>query len=115
MADDRTGALAWFNDASVSIAQKVAALSGSSPDLPASVADVLDQLDRWWKRWEGNAKRDALMEHRGEELASEYRPIVMDANEDSDRPPIVVAAVDREGRFRLPAVVAVYLELKSHH
>lgn len=49
MTDDPRDALAWFNDASVSIAQKVAALSGPSPDLPASVAGVLDQLDGWWE------------------------------------------------------------------
>jgi hypothetical protein len=113
-------ALAWFNDASRSSAQKATALRNR--DVPASVIDVLGQLDRWWKRWEGKTFRDdktfrdALIEQRAEELGAEYEQIVLDANEDDPRkpPPIVAIVTDQTtGRFRLPPILAVYLELKA--
>jgi len=55
MSEGKRGeALEWFNDARVSIAGKVAAIRQFHSEVSDSVFDVLDQLDRWWNRWEGS-------------------------------------------------------------
>jgi hypothetical protein len=119
MSEGKRGeALEWFNDARVSIAGKVAAIRQFHSEVSDSVFDVLDQLDRWWNRWEGSVIREHLCDHRGEDLSADYGSIVIDANDDPPRKPPPIVAVTRvhgdpAGRFRLPAVLAVYLELKA--
>ena len=76
MVDDHRDALAWFNDASKSIAQKVAALTNADPDVPAPVFDVLNQLDQWWEDNGDDPKRDALLERRREELGPDDRQLI---------------------------------------
>jgi hypothetical protein len=108
----RDEALAWFNDATVSIADKVAVLHGPRADLPNGVTDVLDQLDRWWGRRSRQEREELMIRRRGDELDAEYQQMVTDANEGS--PAIVAIVADHPGgRFRLPTMLAVYLELKD--
>ena len=82
-----------------------------------SLADELDdrrlQLDQWWQR-RSPEERAALIQHRAEEFGDDYRQLIMDANPDPREPAIVAIVADnRTGRFRLPPLLTVFLELKA--
>jgi hypothetical protein len=117
MTDDRREAFAWFNDASVTIAQKVAALSGPRLDLPASVADVFDQLDGWWEALTSE-QQAYLIKYRAGELDEDYADTVQAASADPANDPnglvvVVVRDLKNNNRFRLPPMVDVYVEMKA--
>jgi hypothetical protein len=118
MTDDRGEALAWFNDASVSITQKVAALSGPGRDLPASVAGILDQLDLWWEDLTSE-QQAYLIKYRAGELDGDYADTVQAASStDPANGPnglvvVVVRDLKNNNRFKLPPMVDVYVEMKA--
>jgi hypothetical protein len=82
------------------------------------LADTLDakhkQLDKWWRRWQRHAPERcaSLIQRRGDELGEDdYQHMIMDVG-----PPIGVITgdhLDQTGRFWLPPLLAVFLELKA--
>jgi hypothetical protein len=76
--------------------------------------EVRAQLDRWWQR-RSPEEPAVLIEHRREEFGREFWEMVMDAEPlEPNQPPIVAVVSDnRTGRFRLPSILAEYVELKA--
>ena len=83
-------------------------------ELTAQLDDVRGRFDDWWDR-RSDEERAALIEHRAEELSADWRPMIMAANEhplERNKPPIFVLADNRNGRFRVPPMLEVYLDSK---
>lgn len=76
--------------------------------------EQIAQLDRWWQRLKAD-ERAELIEHRHDELSANLWQTVMNAEPlEPDRPPMIAVVSDtRTGRFRLPPVLAEYVELKA--
>lgn len=70
-----------------------------------------EQLERWWDQL-ADHDRAYLVEHRTDELPGGYAPLVRRAQHD---PVLIVCIVsdNRTGRFRLPLMVDVFVELQA--
>src|SRR5262249_7118905 len=86
------------------------------PSLARALHDIRRQFDQWWER-RTEDERATLIENRNGELSADYREIVRAANDDPlehDKPPVfAIVADNRTGRFRMPSILATYLELKA--
>ncbi|ORV90672.1 hypothetical protein AWC11_12070 [Mycobacterium interjectum] len=84
------------------------------PAEAARIADQRDQLEWWWSHID-DADQAYLVEHRSEELPKEYASVVTSAGSTGSNPALVVVMVadNRTGRFRLPLMVDVFVELKA--
>jgi len=75
------------------------------------------QLDQWWSALT-EGERSYIVENRAGELAREYGDLVQRANRDpvADGPDaylVVLLSDNKTGRFRLPTMIRVYVEMKA--
>lgn len=90
--------------------------TGTGFRLSASLAERLDHIDSHLEEWWTNLDpedQDHLIEHRVEELDAEYAELVLAAGDGKPEGLIVAIVRDSAGRFRLPGMVAVFVEMKA--
>lgn len=89
---------------------------GTGFRLTPSLAEKLDQIDgaleEWWADLEPE-DRDHLIEHRAADLDADYAQLVLAAGDGQPGGLVVEIARDSAGRFRLPAMVDVFVEAKA--
>jgi hypothetical protein len=85
-----------------------------TPEASRKLNAQRDQLDWWWSRVEP-ADQAYLVAHRAEELSGEYADLVMNASSTAEHAALVVVMVrdNRTGRFRLPHMMDVFVELQA--
>lgn len=76
--------------------------------------EQISQLDRWWQRLKAD-ERAELIEHRHDELSADLWQTVMNAEPlETGQPPMIAVVSDtRTGRFRLPLILAEFVELRT--
>lgn len=85
-------------------------LHGELPDRREVIREL---LDHWWSTLDSEVK-DHLVGNRNGEVDGHYKGAVMCAGD--GRPDGLIVAVvqdDKTGRFRLPALVDVYVEMRA--
>jgi hypothetical protein len=84
-----------------------------SPSLAGQLDHIEGYLDEWWTGLDPE-DQDHLIEHRAEQLAAEYAPVVLAAGDGKPEGLIVAVVRDNKtGRFRLPPMIRVYVELQA--
>lgn len=87
------------------------------PPVGRRLAAVEMQLHQWWSTL--TAEQQAyIIEHRGGELEKSYGDVVRQASRDpvSDGTHsylVVLVSDDKTGRFRLPEMIRIYVEMKA--
>lgn len=81
-----------------------------------TLGGIRSQLDHWWSGL--SPERQAyIMENRRGELDGEYADDIRRASEDPVEKPgaylVVLVTDDKTGRFRLPQMIQVYVEMKT--
>lgn len=88
-----------------------------SPSAAEHLAAIRLQLDEWWSHLPADQQAYVIENRRGE-LDGEYREIVLRASRDpvGNGPHahlVVVVSDNKTGRFRLPQMIQVYVEMKT--
>ncbi|GAY14187.1 hypothetical protein [Mycobacterium sp. shizuoka-1] len=82
-------------------------------ELPDRLEVIRALLDHWWSTLDAEV-RDHLVENRNGELDGQYKDAVMCVGDGKPGGLIVAVVQDNKtGRFRLPAIVDVYAEMKA--
>lgn len=88
-----------------------------SPEFASKLSAIRLQLDHWWQSIETD-QQAYIVENRSDELAGEYHDVVQAASLDpiTHAPHghlVVLVSDNKTGRFRLPAMIRTYVDLKA--
>lgn len=86
-----------------------------APDAARTLSAIRLQLDHWWSDLPAD-EQAYIVENRTGELDGKYRDLVLGASRDpvNDGPHahlVVVVSDNRTGRFRLPEMIRIYVEM----
>jgi hypothetical protein len=85
-----------------------------TPEAAKELSAAGHQLEWWWDRLDDDAQAH-LIAHRRDEIDGRYASLVSDASGTAPDPALVVVMVsdNRTGRFRLPQMVDVFVEMQA--